>query len=362
SVATFGVEAAASQVIHNAELVAEAYGADGAMQNRKPLLARGRIFYRWQAHEEHALEFGQMAEKGGVRLLLTCDEGRYERWFRFGGWEGTAKVGAIYGQDRDTADARDFRTTPFLRGQAYLPSVARVPGVEQPVRIFEAKQGTVEFWIKPEWPGVWPLPRQASEYCRFSHAFLHFGIQRPDYPRHTNQASLVILHDDAYGSLRFGIRSKDYVPWTAEAQTREDGTWQPGQWRHVAAVWDADAERKDWLRLYVDGKRVSGVVTMEKEERLGEDKSVRVELDSSFFIQIGSLNSGRQPARAAIDELRISRTARYRQDFAPSFAELRLDKDTAALFHFNGSLQGEGLTADGARMAFSATPGTVQHN
>jgi len=46
---------------------------------------------------------------------------------------------------------------------------------------------------------------------------------------------------------------------------------------------------------------------------------------------------------AAYDELRISHTQRYTEDFrAPSRdIELRLDEHTRALFHFNGDLDGE---------------------
>ena len=48
-------------------------------------------------------------------------------------------------------------------------------------------------------------------------------------------------------------------------------------------------------------------------------------------------------AYTAVDELRISDVQRYWEDFTPPYRdrELRLDKHTRALFHFNGSLDGE---------------------
>ena len=46
---------------------------------------------------------------------------------------------------------------------------------------------------------------------------------------------------------------------------------------------------------------------------------------------------------AAYDELRLSDIARYAQDFTPPARdrELDLDKHTRALFHFNGSIDGQ---------------------
>ena len=46
---------------------------------------------------------------------------------------------------------------------------------------------------------------------------------------------------------------------------------------------------------------------------------------------------------AVLDELRISDVQRYSADFAPPsrYRELAADEHTRALFHFNGSLDGE---------------------
>ncbi len=83
--------------------------------------------------------------------------------------------------------------------------------------------------------------------------------------------------------------------------------------------------------------------------------------DAPFPVQMGSLNSGRFPAYAGFDELRISRTARYTEDFSPPTRELELDPDTAALFHLNGGLAGEGIAPDGSHHSPSATAGPVAY-
>ena len=51
---------------------------------------------------------------------------------------------------------------------------------------------------------------------------------------------------------------------------------------YLTVTWDAAAQRNDWLRLYVDGRRVSHDVATQAEDRLGADKSVRVEVDAAI--------------------------------------------------------------------------------
>lgn len=76
-------------------------------------------------------------------------------------------------------------------------------------------------------------------------------------------------------------------------------------------------------------------------------------------VQLGSLNTGRCPAGALLDELRISRTARYADDFTPNHKAPKLDKDTTALFHFDGDLRGEGMTEQGARYTIDGVAGAL---
>jgi len=70
-------------------------------------------------------------------------------------------------------------------------------------------------------------------------------------------------------------------------------------------------------------------------------------IGDSEWIHIGTLVTGRLPDRVRIDEQRILWTARYRYAFKPSMSELQADRDTTALFHFNNSLDGGGMTVDG---------------
>jgi len=155
------------------------------------------------------------------------------------------------------------------------------------------------------------------------------------------------------------ITNRQYVAWQAGARA-EDAPWlQPG-WHHLACVWDHDAKPDDWLRLYVDGARVSAGTTVNKPERLGDDKAV--ELDkTAFAFQCGSLNTGRFGAKAVLDELRVSRIARYAEDFTPTHKPSSLDEHTTALFHFDGNLQGEGMTEEGGHYVVEGIAGSLAH-
>jgi len=170
-----------------------------------------------------------------------------------------------------------------------------------------------------------------------------------------------LVHHDRDGLLNLRVASYHHVNWYSSSRIREDSAWPVGRWHHVACVWDAQGERDDSLRMYVDGRKVAGLTTAAHEERLGEDRSIRVRTDAPFVAQVGSLNSGRLPANACFDELRISRSVRYTGDFAPPTQELALDKDTSALFDFNGSLKGEGMTPEGKRYTIPATAGVCRY-
>ncbi len=355
TVADLRVDVQASQVLHNVVLAAEAYGPKGKLQARKDLLRSRRVFYRWRPEEQRSVAFEEQCAAGGIRLVLRSDEGEWQRWVRFGGWVGAPKVGSVF------APGDAARPSPSLRGAAYFPAAVVVERGKEPARLFRSRTGTVEFWLKPSWPGDWPPPGQKSEYRQARRAFLHFGVMRRQHPRNTNQSSLSLIHMDAYGSMVASITSRNYVNWSCAFKVHGAG-WRVGVWRHVAVVWDADAAPADWLRVYVDGKRASGPCRVSKPERLGEDKSVRLEADSPYVVQVGSLNTGRCPAQACIDDLRISRTPRYVADFDPPRRGLAVDRDTSALFRFDDTLVGEGVTEAGKRYQVEARAGVLEYH
>jgi hypothetical protein len=272
---------------------------------------------------------------------------------------GSGQAGSLFGLPRSHDVVRGgFRSTAHLVGAINFPSFVQLPDRKPLARIVDEKQGTVEFWFRPVWSGKFPTPRHSkSEYGWLDHFLFHFGEPHPRYPQSFWPSGLVIRHMGYYGSLSMDVANRRNAKWGCDASIKESPQWLPSEWMHIAAVWDADSAPEDWVRLYVNGVRVSGKASVQKPERLGRDKSVRVQIDPPFAIQLGGLNTGRRPANGAFDELRISRVPRYTADFEPPQGELPLDANTTALFHFNGSLKGEGLTQTGTHYKLLAKPG-----
>jgi serine/threonine protein kinase len=115
---------------------------------------------------------------------------------------------------------------------------------------------------------------------------------------------------------------------------------------HLAGVYDGQA-----IRLYLDGKR-----TVEARNYLVVNEETQDALDQTFALSSqyvargGMWLGGGQFVRAEwgnyfhgrIDELRVSKIARYTADFTPR-ARVEPDKDTLALYHFDEG-QGDVLT------------------
>ncbi|TVS17097.1 MAG: hypothetical protein EA424_13280, partial [Planctomycetaceae bacterium] len=115
----------------------------------------------------------------------------------------------------------------------------------------------------------------------------------------------------------------------------------------------------DWLRIYIDGKRVSRGIGISNEDRLGDDKSIRVPVEHQWPFQIRVSADGRYPAESNIRDWRISRVARYDHDFDVPDGPLSADEHTTAAFSFDRTLLGEGFDAAGDRYDISATPGVA---
>jgi hypothetical protein len=246
-----------------------------------------------------------------------------------------------------------------LVDQAYLPGEVTLPGESGPRRILDRRCGTVEFWFKPNWPAVHPLDPQAPWSPR--HVFLHSGVLRREHPRLFNTAAFVVWHDGPTQSLHFTVRTPDYTGWDVALRLDPQQVARLSErWHHLAAVWDHAAKPDDGLRIYLDGVRSKGRTDVSKPERLPKDKAVEL-CQIAHAIQLCGLNSGRFGARACLDDLRISRGARYGADFTPPTAPLSPDSRTAALFHFDGGLDGQGMTEQGKVYPLRADAGALEY-
>lgn len=356
TVVDFGLDVRASRVLHDVRVVAETYDESGRLHQRKAVKELDHLPFYWKPDERFSVGFERQVTKAGVRVLLGSREGGAGRWIRLGGWEGTPELSPVFSLPSDDSADDELSATQGLAGQCYFAGEITSAATKKPHRILGRRQGTVEFWFKSDWPSKHPLDVRATRMPR--HVLFHCGVLREEHPENFNCSSVTAFFDSGGEALYFMISNRQYVAWQAGARA-ENAPWtQPG-WHHLACVWDHDAKPDDWLRLYIDGVRVSAKTTVNKPDRLGDDKAV--ELDkTAFAFQCGSLNTGRCEGNAVLDELRISRIARYTANFIPAHKPLPLDERTTALFHFDGDLHGEGVSEEGEHYTIDAVAGVLE--
>ncbi|MEW6355170.1 MAG: glycoside hydrolase family 20 zincin-like fold domain-containing protein [Planctomycetota bacterium] len=346
TVLDFGLDIRSTRVLRNVRITAEAYDATGRLHGRSVLKELPHLAFYWNPTDTFTIGFEQEVKIGGMRILLESSEVKAERWVHLGGWTGAPEHGLIF-------DPASTGLTELCN----LPSEILPPAAQEPMRLLDRRKGTVEIWLKPEWPALHPVETALPWSPR--HVVYHCGIMRREHPLNFNCSSVILYHDAAGKSLVFAIANHSYTGWNVQTHVPDTDLWKQPNWRHIACVWDHDAKPGDWLRLYLDGKRVPVETRISKPERLPADKGV--ELDkTAYAFQVGGLNTGRNPACAVIDDLRISRMARYDADFTPDRKPFEIDKDTSAVFHFNGTLKGEGMTEEGKRYAVDGVAGALE--
>ncbi len=141
----------------------------------------------------------------------------------------------------------------------------------------DSRQGTIEFWIQPDWDGT------NSDVRVFFEAGDNFNRG-------------LLLSKDGASNLRFLQWGDD--PSTPTVETGiERGlgisgkNWLKGQWYHLAFAWNG-ATRE--LACYLNGELMQT-----------ENNGVNVASFSTTFFVIGAEIDNSQPAVAAFDELRI---------------------------------------------------------
>ncbi len=152
--------------------------------------------------------------------------------------DGSAEAAISAGATVPLGGAAGWKYQPGVRDRcAGIAADCRFPTAG----IFDVRQGTVAFWIRPDWPGSDPAGR--SLFCLY-------GSPQLKEPWLRNRWSLTA----GAGQLHY---------WICGAQAGQDvslsapiGHWQPAQWHHLALTWNnLNSGRPDaQLALYVDGK------------------------------------------------------------------------------------------------------------
>ena len=352
TIVDYGVELGSTRVLHNVRITVEALDATGKTHFKREAKRLDHVAFQWRSQERITFGFERVVKQGAVRLRMESDEATAETLVRIGGWLGTEEVAAVFAPPTLESAAGDFRSTPSLAAPCYLPGT----GGKSP--ILARREGTVEFWLLPNWGGRHSF-EQRTPWAP-TDTFLHSGVMRRDHPKTTNRDCFVLYYLGQFENVYSLIRNDQYAGWTASASAKKVASWSEPGWRHVAYVWDAQAAPDAQIRIYLNGQQRREPVRLDDPKRLGNDTSVRLS-ERPFAIQLLSLNTGRLRCLGLMDELRISRVVRYDGDFKPSTKPIVLDRDTSALFSFDNSLDGRGMTADGKPYVLTAVPGALEY-
>ena len=134
-----------------------------------------------------------------------------------------------------------------------------------------------------------------------------------------------------YNSGFFGLN-------VARAGTSRAGVFlEAGKWYHIALTWDVNGKNSD-CDIFINGRKKA---YFHYTEGMAKDAPASKLLPPGTDIRLGSGRmSGKIQTGECYDELRVSRTVRYRDDFAVPTAPFTPDADTYLLMHFDGNLDG----------------------
>ena len=159
-----------------------------------------------------------------------------------------------------------------------------------------AKEGTVEVWIKPEWNGNDGLP----------HTILSFGGNGGlVFGKDGNNLRMVLNRANPNGTLE--------VDAIASIEN-----WKANDWHHVAASW---SNNNKFIRLYIDGSLVS-------ERNLAPQSLPAIDTTANASFDLGGLGF-RNPVLSTIDDLVISDTPLPTQTIVNHMTEKLASTDLA---------------------------------
>lgn len=363
---------AGQEMVFECDLLAEraAYGAPVSIEllqyraDGSPILERA-VDPRWLTIELAEGQLVQFCERGRfsqeaatveVRVRVRCfvrdaDTGRNvtgresfftvwldrlvvrpgERW----PWPGASGAGFVEGALEAAPVNRAFQFTGQRRlalngaSEGTLTAGVADPGPRSVHWGLQA--GTLEFWCRPSWDAADGVEHVFWEAVAYGHR--RQSLLRKLGASEGNQFEFVIA--DAGASLH---------------AVRGPAPLRAGRWHHLAATWDFP---KAHLQLFVDGALIGSVgpgptpwpssLTAAGDASgpgMGISETDRRSMPMQAFLGGSSHFRAEGSAEAAIDELRISDTARYKSPSAPPRREFEVDEHTRALFHFENQADG----------------------
>lgn len=189
-------------------------------------------------------------------------------------------------------------------------------------------EGTVEVWFRPNW--------SSSQLAFAEGQLLQRDIVRGGPVNFYYRYGQGPVRDNLYSYVDLLTRGKLGQPGR-ETEGNIGGHarhfMQKARWVHLAATWKLQEGKRGTegsFAVFVDGQKMEP--TWDYPRRLTGRDPYKLQ-EAAEQIVLGACDG-------SIDELRLSRVVRYEDHFTPSKQPFAPDAQTAALFHFDGSLDG----------------------
>ncbi|VAW12584.1 hypothetical protein MNBD_BACTEROID01-447 [hydrothermal vent metagenome] len=204
---------------------------------------------------------------------------------------------------------------------------------------FEPKQGTIEAWVKPSWDSD---DGREHTFFRVNPKWHLDKFAKPPkrwIPERKRIRFLAVKRGDEQGNeFEFLIRDRDMKVHSIKASL----PFKKDTWANIALTWDF---AKGQMSLFFNGEKVGQI----KEGRPWKLDCVMelLEFGNRNGIIHGEEDFSRYCFDGVFDEIRISDIIRYGSGYVPeSQKPFVVDKNTRALFHFDGSLEGTHFGGD----------------
>ena len=189
---------------------------------------------------------------------------------------------------------------------------------------FPGQIGTAEFWFRADRSTQEiPLPLFGNREFTFIEGPYTCFLQKYFRRGSRNVSSILqqALIPEQTGSPRVGFQDDFYL--------------KGGEWTHIAFTWNIKEGKKGTegnFAIFVNGCRLSEKGVSYGLKQLTGQQKFKLS-DEGTYVVLG-------PFEGSMDILRLSDTVRYAGDFVPSKTAPEVDKNTRALFLFDGDMKG----------------------
>jgi hypothetical protein len=216
---------------------------------------------------------------------------------------------------------------------------------------FPVLKGTIEFYYRPNWTATekhlrkqgdlrWPLLSAGDISVRYRYGQTYH-----------NYAYFELL----CGQTKFKARGKSGRAFGNDARYFP----RAGEWIHVAATWDVTDTAQEYnpskynqasehFELFINGKKCKRIFSFPGRLKLylGKNFAENFEIANiPEWISVG-------PANGTFDELRVSDSVRYKEDFTPPTKAYEPDENTKILMHFDNNIDALGNSGQKIETSF----------